>query len=324
MMKLSALLLVPACFAGSLRLAPLEREFQALAAGFDGRAGVCAQDAGGRACINAAHPFSLQSVMKLLVAIAAMDAAGHHQLRLEDSVLVRRQDLSLFHQPLADLVTDQGYRTTYADLIRRAVTDSDSAAADILVARLGGPRAVQACLTRLGVAGIRIDRDERHLQTEIAGLEWRPEFVDAGVLKRAIDAVPAARRDKAYRAYQVDVRDTSTPAAMAGMLFRLATGGLLPGPSTRHLLDVMEQTVTGEDRLKAGLAPGWKIGHKTGTSGSWNGVTAATNDAGILTAPDGGIVSIAVFIADTKASPAARAALIAKLAAAAIRHYATQ
>ncbi|MCC6365436.1 MAG: class A beta-lactamase [Bryobacterales bacterium] len=324
MLKLFALFLVPACFAGSLQLAPLEREFQALTAGFDGRVGVCAQDAKGHACINAGRPFSLQSVMKLLAAIAAMDAVDHHQFRLEESVLVRRQDLSLFHQPLADLVTDQGYRTTNADLIRRAVIDSDSAAADILVSKLGGPRAVQACLTRLGISGIRIDRDERHLQTEIAGLEWKPEFVDAVVLKRAIDAVPTARRDKAYRAYQTGVRDTSTPDGMTAMLLRLATGKLLSGASTKHLVHVMEQTATGEDRLKAGLAPGWKIGHKTGTSGSWKGVTAATNDVGILTAPDGGAVSIAVFVADTKASPAGRAALMSKLAAAAIRHYGTQ
>ncbi|MCZ2149088.1 MAG: class A beta-lactamase [Bryobacterales bacterium] len=324
MLKLSALLLAPACFAGSLQLAPLEHEFQTLIAGFDGRAGVCAQDAKGHACINAGRPFSLQSVMKLLVAIAAMDAVDHRQLRLEEPVLVRRQDLSLFHQPLADLVTDQGYRTTNADLIRRAVVDSDSAAADILAARLGGPRAVQSRLTRLGVTGIRIDRDERHLQTEIAGLEWKPEFVDAAALKRAIDAVPAARRDKAYRAYQTDIRDTSTPDGMTTMLFRLATGKLLSISSTKHLIHVMRQTATGEDRLKAGLAPGWTIGHKTGTSSSWKGVAAATNDAGILTAPDGGAVSIAVFIADTRASPAARAALMAKLAAAVIRRYRTQ
>jgi beta-lactamase class A len=324
MMKLSAFFLVPACFAGSLHHAPLEREFHALTAGFDGRAGVCAQDSRGRACVNAGRPFSLQSVMKLLVAIAAMDAADHHQLRIEDPVLVRRQDLSLFHQPLADLVTDQGYRTTYADLIRRAVVDSDSAAADILAAKLGGPRAVQACLSRLGITGIRIDRDERHLQTEIVGLEWKPEFVDAKALRRAIDAVSTARRDKAYSAYQTDIRDTSTPDGMTTMLLRLATGKLLSPASTQHLLNVMDQTVTFPDRLKAGLAPGWKIGHKTGTSGSWKGVTAATNDVGILTAPDGGTVSIAVFIADTKASPADRAALMAKLAAAAIKHYGTQ
>jgi len=33
--------------------------------------------------------------------------------------------------------------------------------------------------------GVRFDRDEKHLQTEILGLEWRPEFVDAATLERS-------------------------------------------------------------------------------------------------------------------------------------------
>jgi beta-lactamase class A len=50
-------------------------------------------------------------------------------------------------------------------------------------------------------------------------------------------------------------------------------------------------------------------------------VTAATNDVGILTAPDGSLVSIAVFVADSRATNAQRAAIIAKIAAATIRSY---
>jgi beta-lactamase class A len=83
----------------------------------------------------------------------------------------------------------------------------------------------------------------------------------------------------------------------------------------------MEQTVTFPDRLKAGTAPGWTLGHKTGTSGTWNGVTAATNDVGVLVAPDRGVLAVAVFIGDSTASSSARAALTASVAAAAIEHY---
>ena len=38
---------------------------------------------------------------------------------------------------------------------------------------------------------------------------------------------------------------------------------------------------------EAGLRPGWTLGHKTGPSGYWNGVTAATDDVGILFGPNG-------------------------------------
>ena len=64
------------------------------------------------------------------------------------------------------------------DLVRRAIVDSDSAATDILVARLRWSDSRSTGADRLGVR-VRFDRDERRLQTETAGLTWRPEFVDS-------------------------------------------------------------------------------------------------------------------------------------------------
>jgi beta-lactamase class A len=119
---------------GSLRHEQLQQKLDALTH-IDGRVGVCVQDARGTSCLRGDERFSLQSVMKLIVAVAALDAVDRGSWRLEDPVLVDRQDLSLFVQPLAKLVTDRGYRTTIGDLVRRAVVDSDSAAADILIGR---------------------------------------------------------------------------------------------------------------------------------------------------------------------------------------------
>ena len=307
--------------AGSLERRELERDLTRLSSGFDGLVGACAADSAGAACVNGDRRFPLQSVMKLLVALAVMDRVDRRGWRLDDQVLVRRQDLSLFVQPLADLVSEQGYKTTVGDLVRRAIVDSDSAAADILIDRLGGPLQVQAFLRRTGVGGVRLDRDERHLQTEILGLAWRPEYVDPAALDKAIAAVPADQRTAAYHRYQADPRDTATPRGMAGLLQRLATGGLLSPASTRYVLEVMAQTVTFPDRLKAGVPVGWALGHKTGTSGSWQGITAATNDVGVLRAPDGGWVSVAVFIRDSRSPSAVRAAMIASIAAAATARY---
>jgi beta-lactamase class A len=80
---------------------------------------------------------------------------------------------------------------------------------------------------------------------------------------------------------------------------------LLSAQSSRHLLGVVQQTLTFPDRLRAGTAPRWTIGHKTGTGGAWNGVNTATNDVGVLGAPDAGAVAV----------------LMAKIAAAAIACY---
>ncbi len=308
-------------FAGALRCDELRAQFENLARGFDGRVGICAQDRSGSACVNGDQRFSLQSVMKLAVALAVMDAVDHRGWRLSERIVVHKADLSLFVQPIAKLVTESGYESTVGDLVRRAIVDSDSAATDILVRKLGGPAEVQAFLIRHAVTQVRFDRDERHLQTEILGLEWRPEFIDPEVLDRATAAVPEGKRDAAYQRYQKDERDTATPRGMAWLLDALAEGKLLSPASTRHLLDVMAQTVTFPDRLKAGAPAGWKLAHKTGTSGSWQGVTAATNDVGVLTAPDGGTVAIAVFVGDSRAPSAERAALMAQAARLTAAHY---
>jgi beta-lactamase class A len=318
--------LVVACVAAGIVLAggarmfarllqpQLQTELSRLTLGFDGRIGVCVKESAQVACIHGNQRFPLQSVVKLLVALAVMDSVDHGRLRLEDAVLVRREDLSLAVQPIAALVTDAGFRTTVDDLMRRAIVDSDSAATDIMIRRLGGPKAIQAVLDRLHLADVRIDRDERHLQTETRGLEWRQEYVDAAVLEQAFAAVPAARTDAAFRAYQKDPRDTASPLGMVSLLQSLAEGRLLSASSTRHLLDVMGRTVTFPDRLKAGVLAGWALAHKTGTSGDWRGVTAATNDVGVLRAPDGRYLSVAVFIADSRAPATDRAALMASIA----------
>jgi beta-lactamase class A len=180
---------------------------------------------------------------------------------------------------------------------------------------------VQALLDRHHIAGVRIDRDERHLQTETHGLVWRPEYVDPEALDHALEALPRARREAAFRKYQADIRDTATPKGMVSLLQALAEGRLLGADSTEHLLRVLTETVTFPDRLKAGLAPGWTLGHKTGSSGGLGGVEVATNDVGILTAPDGERISVAVFVSDSRASAPERAAVIAGVARAAIASY---
>ena len=292
-----------------------------LAHGFDGRVGACIESRTGSDCLKPDEPFALQSVMKLVVAAAAMDRVDHQQWSLDERIVVHREDLSLFVEPIAKLVTDRGFETTLGDLVRRAVVDSDSAAADILIAKLGGTVGVRAFLQRKGIAGVRVDRDEKHLQTEILGMAWRAEFVDPAALDRAIAAVPDARRTAAYRRYQADVRDTATPRGMSSFLFTLAEGRLLSPASTARLMKVMTETVTFPDRLKAGVPAGWTFGHKTGTSGSWKGVTAATNDVGILAAPDGGHVAVVVFIGDCREPEPKRAALMANVARLAVASY---
>jgi beta-lactamase class A len=304
-----------------VRRARWQHELDVLTKGFDGRVGACAGDGRLEACISDNNLFPMQSVMKLPVAVSALEAVDAGKWRLDDEVVVHKQDLSVFVQPIAKLVGPNGFKTTIGDLVRRAIVDSDSAATDILIAKLGGPGAVQLTLNRKATSAVRVDRDEKHLQTEINGLEWRDEYLDPPALDRAINAVPEAQRDAAFQAYLHDRRDTSTPRGMTILLDKLVKGRLLSSSSTQFLLDTLKQTTTFPDRLKAGVPDGWTIGHKTGTSGSWRGVTAAFNDVGILTGPKGETISIAVFITESKASDKDVAKLMADIARAIATKY---
>ena len=308
--------------AGSVDIDALQPDFDRIAAGYPGRVGACVIQNAASACVNGDKPFALQSVMKLLVALAVMDAVDHKGWRLDESVTLHKDDLSLFVQPIAKLLQENGaYTTTIADLVRRAIVDSDSAATDYLIAKLGGPKAVQSFLNRKQIRGVRFDRDEKHLQTEIVGLTWTPAFLDPAVLDETIKRVPKKTRDSAAQQYRSDPRDTATPMGMAVLLQRLSEGKLLPANSTSFIIDTMGQTVTYPNRLKAGVTGDWRLAHKTGTSGTWNEVTAVINDVGLLKAPDGTTIPIAVLLGDSKASEEQAGNLMSRIAAATIARY---
>ena len=76
----------------------------------------------------------------------------------------------------------------------------------------------------------------------------------------------------------------------------------------------MIESTPGPKRLKGLLPAGTIVAHKTGTSGTEKEITAATNDIGIITLPDGRHVAIAVFVSDSPADVATREAVIAKIA----------
>jgi beta-lactamase class A len=107
--------------AGVVDKTTLQRDLEKLVEGFHGRVGVCVVDSHGAVCLRGDERFPLQSVIKLFVAIAVLDAVDERGWRLDETILVRKQDLSLYVQPIEKLVGERGYSTTTDDLIRRAI-----------------------------------------------------------------------------------------------------------------------------------------------------------------------------------------------------------
>ncbi|MEG3083340.1 serine hydrolase [Sphingomonas sp. PB2P12] len=316
---------VPPPLPRALRPAPasLVNAISELHSGFQGRAGIAVRavddgwtvEAGGRQLLPQ------QSVSKLWVAMTVMDLRDRGRIRLDEPIVVRPQDLTLFHQPIAMLVKGDGYRTTVGELLTRALTHSDNTANDRLLTRVGGPSAVRSMIERKQLGAIRFGPGERLLQSGTAGLVWQPAYAVNGGFMTARNRLSPAVREAALNAYVRNPPDGAAPIAIADAIARLAKGDLLSETSTKILLDTMGRSVTGRARLRAALPGGWEIAHKTGTGQDFGRRNAGFNDVGLLTAPDGRRYAIAVMIGDTVRPMPERQRLI-QAAAAAVANYA--
>jgi beta-lactamase class A len=257
-----------------------------------------------------------QSVSKLWVAIAVMDGVDKGRFRLSDSVTLRKSDITLFHQPIAELIGDDGYETTIGDLLNRQMTQSDNTANDFLMRRIGGPEAIRAMISAKGLGAIRFGPGERILQSGTAGLTWRPEYSRERGFVKARAALSDEMRRAAMERYLADPVDGAAPAAIARALMRLKRGELLSPTSTQYLLGLMAASETGKLRIHAGVPDGWGFAHKTGTGQDFKGRTAGYNDVSIMTAPDGTSYAVVVMIADTTQPIPNRQALMQGVAAA--------
>lgn len=282
--------------------AALSESVSTLARNFGGVVGISVRslDWGWQIDANGQRRMPQQSVSKLWVAMTVLDARDKGRLTLDDEVTLTRENLTLFHQPIASLVARDGvYRTTVRELLLRAMQQSDNTANDRLLNLVGGPQAVRAFIAEHGLGEIRFGPGERLLQAGTAGLAWKPQYSMAGEFQRARAALPPTVRRAAFDAYVADPVDGAAPSAIALALARLHAGELLSAGSTKFLTTVMSGTRTGKARLRAAVPTGWTLAHKTGTGQDLAGRTAGFNDIGILTAPDGKAYSIAVMIGDT-------------------------
>ena len=291
----------------------LDAQIRNLGQSFNGDIGIAVRDlqSGWTSQYDGMTYFPQQSVSKFWVALTALDKADRGELYLDRPVTLRREDLTLFNQPIAHLIKgDAGYTTTLFDLMHRAITQSDNTCNDFLLWRSGGPEAVRNFIGAKGITGIRFGPGERLMQSALAGMEWKQSYSIGNAFYAARAALPTEVRRAAFERYVASPVDGATPVGLVDALAKLKQGQLLSPQSTQRMLSIMSNTRTGPQRLKGGLAPGWKLAHKTGTGQQLASVTTGYNDIGILTSPDGRSYAVAVMIRKTAAPIPARMAVM--------------
>jgi beta-lactamase class A len=228
-----------------------------------GRLGVHALDSqsGKRWGIDDKSRYAMASTFKLPLAAALLWQVDRKAFTLDHALGINATDI-LPHSPAVQAKLDAGQDAmTIRELCGAILTQSDNAAANILLNGIGGPTAFGQFMRTVGDQVTRLDRNEPGLNTNIPG----------------------------------DPRDTTTPRAMVDSMLRIFTQDVLSLPSRALLIDWMIASRTGMDRVRAGLPRSWNSGDKTGT-----GENGAFNDLVVTYPPQRRPVFVAVYMSESK------------------------
>ncbi len=233
--------------------------------------------------------YPMQSVYKFPLAMAVLDQVDGGKLSLGQKIHVTQKDLlPNTWSPLREKYPNGNVDVTLAELLRYTVSQSDNNGCDILFRLLGGTKQVNDYVHGLGVKGIAIVATEEEMHQD-----WNVQFTN-----------------------------WSEPVAMLSLLQLFYELKQLSKASSDFLWKIMVETTTGPNRMKGLLPKEAVVAHKTGTSGTNDkGISAATNDAGIVTLPNGEHFAIVVFVANSPADEKTREAVIARITRAVWDHF---
>jgi beta-lactamase class A/23S rRNA-/tRNA-specific pseudouridylate synthase len=231
------------CASGVGKEVDLRAALGALQVRTGGKLGVHAVDSrsGDFISFNAESRFPMGSTYMVLLAAAVLQRVDTSTLSLDQTVPFGRRDL-IAQSPVVTRRLADG-RMSVRDLLAAILELGDKAAANLLLTLVGGPSAVTDFVRETGDVTTRLDRTEPELNSNLPG----------------------------------DLRDTTTPVAMARCLQNLLLGRHLSMASRAHLEAWMVASTTGRRRLRAGLPDHWRVGDKTGTgdNGAFNNVAVA-------------------------------------------------
>lgn len=237
----------------------LEKRLAELEARHDGRLGVAILNlaTGARLGHRTDERFLMCSTFKALLSGHILARVDREEKALDRTIEIKKSDLVEW----APLVEKRvGSKVSVAELCEATITLSDNAAANLLLASSGGPKAVTEFLRGFGDDVTRLDRTEPTLN---------------------------------YHETPDDERDTTTPVAMVETLRKLIFGDVLSPRSKAQLAAWLVMNKTGDTRLRAGFPADWMTGDKTGTNGDKAG---NANDVAIGWSPNRGAIIVSAFV----------------------------
>lgn len=231
--------------------------------------------------INGNKKLPLLSVFKFHIALAVLDQVDQGKLSLDQNIPVTKAELyENTYSPFRKEFPNGNEEKTLAELLKYMVAKSDNNITDILINLIGGTKTVQRKMDDLNVKNLTIIADER----------------------------------KMHEGWEYLYLNTSTTNSLNAVLQKFYNGKLLSKQSTDFLMQTMLETATGANKLVAQLPKNIPVAHRTGSSGkNDNGLTAAENDIGIVTLPNGTHYAISILVSDSMESENTNTKMIADI-----------
>ena len=232
--------------------------------------------------INNDFHFPMQSVFKFPIALAVLSDIDKGNISFEQEIKITPQDLlPETWSPIKEKFPN-GTTLTIEQILKYTISESDNIGCDILLKLIGGTDSVQSFL------------NVNH-------------FTDISI---------KANEEQMHKDWNIQYQNWTTPTAINKLLIAAhdKTNHLLSKKSYDFIWNVMRETTTGSTRLKGQLPKNTIVAHKTGTSGINNGIAAATNDIGVIVLPNGQLIFISVFVADSKETPEINEKIISDIA----------
>jgi beta-lactamase class A len=174
--------------------------------------------------------FAMCSTHKYVTVAALLARVDRGQESLDRQIAIRQEDIQSYAPAAKERI---GGTMSLAELCKASITVSDNTAANLLFAAVGGPAKVTEFIRAQGDRVTSFNRIEPDLNV-----------VEPG-----------------------DLRDTTTPLAMARLMMKLTLGKALSESSRGQLNQWLVANTTGGRRLRGGMPADWIVGDKTGSGG---------------------------------------------------------
>lgn len=256
-----------------IHLNPIQEKLAQLEASSNGKIGVSAFNMGNSSTIQyrEKEPFHFQSTFKAMLAAAILKERMKNPHLLQQKLTYTKKDI-VFWSPITKqhLLNTTGEMSIF-DLCAAAIMYSDNAATNLLVKKLGGPKAMNGFMHSIGNNVFRLDN-------------WEPE----------LNSNPD------------NLQDTSTAEATTKSLQDLAFGKVLSSSQRQQLINWMKGNTTGNNRIRAGVPKDWVVADKTGS-----GEYGITNDIGIIMPPHCAPIIVSLYFTQNNKEATPREEVIA-------------